>query len=419
MAAARKDIDTSSRIPGSAQVPYRVFYDENIYRAELQYLFRGSNWNYVGLATEVSQACDYKSTFIGDTPVVLTRDRDGELHCWVNRCAHRGALVCREPRGNTAAHRCVYHQWAYDVAGNLRGVPFQQGVAGVGGAPEEFDRTQFGLEKLSVTTYGDLVFASFDPEMESIESYLGPAMCTALDGIFTRRLRILGHSRQFVSANWKLYAENVRDPYHASLLHLFHATFGLYRSSQPGHIHMDDKRRHCVLESWPQDEAKEAAAMEKENLRSYQAKYTLEDPSLLAGKPEFRGLQILSVFPSLVVQQIGNTLATRQLLPKGVNQFELVVTQFGYADDDEEMQAIRLKQSNLIGPAGFISMEDGHATEIVQQAINDRSAAGSVIVMGGYDAADQDNLVNEAAIRGFWQYYRELLGPQLKEDTHG
>lgn len=222
-----------------------------------------------------------------------------------------------------------------------------------------------------------------------------------------------------MAANWKLYAENVRDPYHASLLHLFHATFGLYRSSQPGRIHMDPKRRNCVLESWPVDEAAEAAALEGENVRSYRAKYELADPSLLAGRPEFRGLQILSVFPGLVVQQIQNTLAVRQLLPKGVDRFELVVTVLGYADDDAEMTAIRLKQSNLIGPAGFISMEDGHATEIVQRAIADCTEDESVIVMGGYDASDQDDLLNEAAIRGFWQHYRELVGPAEQIQSHG
>ena len=81
--------------------------------------------------------------------------------------------------------------------------------------------------------------------------------------------------------------------------------------------------------------------------------------------------------------------------------------------DDPELTAIRLKQANLIGPAGFISMEDGHATEIVQRAIADRTAAESVVVMGGYDAADRDDLVNEAAIRGFWQHYRELLGERV------
>lgn len=289
-------------------------------------------------------------------------------------------------------------------------MPFRAGINGKGGAPEDFDPAQHALQPLFVATRGDLVFATFSTCIEPLEDYLGPAMGEALDGIFKRPIAVLGHSRQFVSANWKLYAENVRDPYHASLLHLFHATFGFYRSSQPGRIHMDAKRRNCVLESWPVDAVAEAKALEGANVTSYRAKYSLADPSLLAGRPEFRGLQILSVFPGLVVQQIQNTLAVRQLLPKGVNSFELVVTHFGYADDDADMTAIRLKQANLIGPAGFVSMEDGHATEIVQRAIADQTDAESLLVMGGYDCGDRDDLVNEAGIRGFWQYYRELLG---------
>ncbi|MCB1746342.1 MAG: Rieske 2Fe-2S domain-containing protein [Gammaproteobacteria bacterium] len=408
------DIDTSAAARRHAtQVPYRLFYDQDVYDAEQRHLFRGPTWNFVGLAAEVPEPGDFKASFVGDTPVVLTRDRDGALHCWVNRCAHRGALVCREPRGNRNAHRCVYHQWTYDPAGRLRGVPFRAGIDGKGGAPADFDLARHGLQTLAVATYGDLVFAAFDPAVEALDDYLGAPMRAALDGIFNRPLTVLGHTRQYAAANWKLYAENVRDPYHASLLHLFHATFGFYRSSQPGRIHMDPRRRHCVLESWPADAKAEAARLAAEDVTSYRAKYTLADPSLVTGRPEFRGLQILSVFPGLVVQQIQNTLAVRQLLPKGVGRFELVVTLFGYADDDPELTAIRLKQANLIGPAGFISMEDGHATEIVQRAIADRTAAESVVVMGGYDAADRDDLVNEAAIRGFWQHYRELLGERV------
>ncbi|MEM7543622.1 MAG: SRPBCC family protein [Pseudomonadota bacterium] len=394
-----------------SQVPYRYFYDQEVYDTEQSRLFRGPTWNFIGLEAEVRKPGDFKATFVGDTPVVLTKDKEGLLHCWVNRCAHRGALVCRELRGNRVAHRCVYHQWSYDPAGNLRGVPFRGGVNGKGGAPEDFDIQQHGLQKLTVATHKDLVFASFDTDLEPLGEYLGPAMCAAFDGIFTREITVLGHSRQHVSANWKLYAENVRDPYHASLLHLFHATFGFYRSSQPGRIHMDARRRNCVLESWPENAAAEAKALESEGLRTYSAKYQLADPSLVAGRPEFRGLQILSVFPGLVVQQIQNTLAVRQLLPKGVDNFELVVTHFGYSDDDEDMTAIRLKQANLIGPAGFVSMEDGHAAEIVQRAIADKTSAQSVIVMGGYDTEDCDDLVNEAGVRGFWQHYRELVAP--------
>ncbi|MGH7964011.1 MAG: aromatic ring-hydroxylating dioxygenase subunit alpha [Candidatus Binatia bacterium] len=402
-----------------ARVPYQVFLDATIYTLEQEKIFRGPAWNYVALEAELPNPGDFKATFIGDTPVVVTRDKEDVLHAFVNRCAHRGALVCRDLRGNRATHVCVYHQWSYDLKGDLIGVPFKKGIAGKGGYPSDFSPAQHSLHKLRVAAYNGLIFASFDEEVEPLPEYLGPTIRPWLDQIFNRPIRVLGHSRQFINANWKLYAENVRDPYHASLLHLFHTTFGTYRSSQGGGVRMDEKRRHSVLHAYRLSEAEELAAYKDTDLRTYRAKYTLADPSLLQGRQEFAGITILTLFPSLVVQQIQNTLAVRQIVPKAVNQFELIVTYFGYADDDAQMQQVRIKQANLIGPAGLISMEDGHAAEIVQQAITRDSDASSLIEMGGRGVDDQENLVTETGIRGFWQYYRNLMEFSARQEGNG
>jgi anthranilate 1,2-dioxygenase large subunit len=147
--------------------------------------------------------------------------------------------------------------------------------------------------------------------------------------------------------------------------------------------------------------------------RSLNTAFTLADPSVLAGRKEFDDgitLVILSVFPNLVVQQIANTLAVRQIVPYSVDSFELVWTHFGYADDDAAMQEIRLKQTNLIGPAGYVAMEDGEAVEIVQRAITRGADAHSWIAMGGGRAEDAEHLVTESAIVGFWENYRRLMG---------
>ena len=85
------------------------------------------------MEAEIPRHGDFKSTFVGDTPVVVTRTEDNRLAVWVNRCAHRGALVCRSARGNTKSHICAYHQWSYDSSGNLRGVPFRNGIKGAAG----------------------------------------------------------------------------------------------------------------------------------------------------------------------------------------------------------------------------------------------------------------------------------------------
>jgi anthranilate 1,2-dioxygenase large subunit len=90
--------------------------------------FVGRVWSFVALEAEIPQPNDFKSTFVGATPIVVTRGADGTLAAWVNRCAHRGARVCRAARGNTKCHVCVYHQWSYDTRGELRGIPFRNGV---------------------------------------------------------------------------------------------------------------------------------------------------------------------------------------------------------------------------------------------------------------------------------------------------
>jgi anthranilate 1,2-dioxygenase large subunit len=404
-------VEWPERNSGSA-VPYEVFVDEDCYRREQKSIFRGECWSFVGLAAEVPHAGDFKTTFIGETPVVVTRDRDGAINVLQNRCAHRGALVCRQRRGNSSRLQCVYHQWAYDLKGRLRGVPFRGGIEGKGGMPGSFDLDAHGLPALRVATQNDLIFATFSESAESLETYLGPMIIDGIERIFNRPIEIIGDQRQYIHGNWKLYAENTRDPYHASLLHLFHNTFGLYRSTQTGACLMDPAHRHTMLYAKASTSSAEVDEEVFRDVRSYDANFKLNDPTFLQGKPDFDDgitLVILSLFPNVVVQQIANTLAVRQIVTDGTEGFELVWTQFGYADDGKEMRDIRLRQSNLIGPAGYVSMEDGEAVEIVQKAIRQDRDTGAYIAMGGGRAEDAEHLVTESAVLGFWEHYRRLM----------
>lgn len=395
------------------QVPYQVFTDPRIFDQEQEQIFRGPHWSFVALEAEIPEPKDFKSTYLGDTPVVVTRDREGVVRAWVNRCAHRGAMVCRDRRGKADAFTCVYHQWSYDAQGNLKGVPFRRGVNGQGGMPASFDMKAHKLPPLRVAIYRGLIFATFaaEGEVESIEDYLGADVCGMLDRLFSRQVELLGDERQVMHGNWKLYSENTRDAYHGSLLHLFHATFGLYRSTQKGGCKMDQQGRHSLLTATKGTETKDQSATK--GLRTYQeGQFALEDPSLLAGTPDFDdgiSLVILAIFPNLVVQQIANSLAVRHIHPRSVKEMELVWTYFGYKDDSPAARESRLKQMNLVGPGGLISMEDGEAVELVQQAIARDGDATSYIAMGGRKGEAQDNLVNEAPIVSYWDYYKRAM----------
>ena len=104
-----------------------------------------------------------------------------------------------------------------------------------------------------------------------------------------------------------------------------------------------------------------------------------------------------------MLHQIRNSLAARQVVPKGVDRTELHWTLFGFADDDEEMTRRRLLQANLVGPAGFISMEDGAATGFVQRGVAGSPERASVIEMGGADVGSSDSRLTETAVRGLWK----------------
>lgn len=396
------------------RIPYPVFYDREVFALEQQRLYRGDVWNYLALEAEIPAAGDFKTSYVGDTPVVVARDGDGRLHAFVNRCAHRGAIVQREERGNRSDFRCIYHQWCYDLKGDLLGVPYRRGVKGAGGYPEDFDLTRHSLEKLEVTTYRGLIFGSFSTRVEPIADYLGPRIREFLDSRFRKPVRVLGNMRQMIPSNWKLYYENVKDAYHAGLLHLFHATFGIYRSTQKGGVLMNEHKHSSVLYNIGGDYDKQDARSHYAGQQKFEEGYKLSDPSIMRVYPEHGdgvANMIMTIFPSVVVQQIHNTFATRHVRPKGPDRFELYWTYLGYEDDDEELTRHRLRQANLVGPAGYISMEDGEATASVQRAIRNAERDYSVIELGGRGAIeDTDYLVTETPMRGFWKAYTELMG---------
>ncbi len=399
-----------------SRVPYKVFSSQEIYEREQERIFRGPTWSFLGLEVEIARPGDFKSTFVGDTPVVMTRNEDGSLAAWVNRCAHRGAIVCRLQRGNAMSHSCVYHQWNYGTAGNLQGVPFRRGQKDMTGMPKDFDPRHHSLRQLRVESYGGLVFATFSDTVEALADYIGPQMRPYVDRIFHKPIEYLGCTRQFSDSNWKLYLENVKDPYHASLLHLFHTTFNILRVGMKARCIADERHGlHNIVMSIKQPEPGSSSdgAYKAQNIRSYDEGFRLEDPSVLEMVQEFDELatnHIQPIFPQLVIQQIHNTLVARQLLPKGPGHFELVFHFFGYLDDTPELRAMRLKQANLVGPAGYISMEDTEATELVQRGTARDAEASSVIEMSRAAPEQQDTLITESLVRRFWVGYQQLMG---------
>ncbi len=401
--------------PGAdnTRIPYRLIHDDEIYRQEQRLIFQGPTWHYLALAVEVPDPGCYLTTFIGETPIIVSRDDKGELHGLINRCQHKGALVAVESCGRASTLRCLYHGWSYHLNGDLRMVPFEKGIEGKGGMPAGFVKAEHGLTRIRLDVYQGLVFGSLSNDVEALETYLGPDMCAHITRVFHKPVVVLGYYHQVMHSNWKLYMENARDSYHATILHAFYATFKLNRLTMGGGLVVNHDGWNTM--NYSIGASVQDGHYDPQELRAVMADVGLADPSLLNHRQEFADgitIAIQSIFPTCVHQQIYNTLAMRQVVPQGPDQAELHWTFFGYADDDAELRQLRLQQANLIGPAGYVSMEDGVIGEYVQRGTAGESAGSSALLQMGGSAIEtvKDSRANETTVRGFWQGYRTLMG---------
>lgn len=397
---------------GSSRIPARIYTDPEIYRLELERIFYGRHWSYVGLEAEVPEPGNFKRTSIGERSVIMIRNRQGEINVLENRCAHRAMRFCQEKFGKVKTLVCPYHQWNYNYDGKLLGVPFQRGVKGNGGMPEDFRLEDHGLPRLKVARRNGVIFASFDQEIEPFEDYVGQQVLAYFDRTFDgRTLVVQGYSRQRIPGNWKLMMENIKDPYHPGLLHTWFVTFGLWRADNESRLVMDEHGRHACMIS------KRSEVVDPEvtkGVTSFRRNMTLNDPSLLDIVQEdwWDGPTVCmtTIFPSVIFQQQVNSLTTRQIIPAGPDQFDFVWTHFGFKDDTEEMAARRMHQANLFGPGGLVSADDGEVIEFSQQGFEQDQAFTTMCELGGTQIGNTDHMVTETLIRGMYRYWREVMG---------
>jgi anthranilate 1,2-dioxygenase large subunit len=397
-------------------IPDWVYTSRAVYDREIERIFRGKTWNYVALEAEIPDAGDYKRSYVGPIPVVVTRADDGSIHVFENRCAHRGAEFCRHGRGNTREFVCPYHQWSYDLKGNLQGVPFKRGVNRAGGMPKDFRNADHGLRKLFVATRNGVVFASYSAEVEPLEEYLTPEILEDFDVTFPgRKLRILGYYRNELPCNWKMYHENLKDPYHATLLHSFLVVFGLLVAGNKSTMFADRVHgRHGYMGS-AKSEDKYAVVSEenRKEMRSFHDGLRLHDERFLEFVKEFDSpwsVTMETIWPNFVVQREMNTLGVRHIIPNGPDSMIMQWTMFGYEDDSPEMQRHRLRQGNLMGPAGFLGLEDNEAMKFVQEGLRRSSSGVNVLKLDSGKVGESDTLISEAAIRSMYVHYREVMG---------
>lgn len=204
-----------------------VFTDPALFEREMKHIFEG-NWVFLAHESQVPAPNDYFTTWIGRQPVVVTRDKGGELHAVINACAHRGATLCRRKHGNKGSFTCPFHGWTFANTGKLLKVKDGK----TGDYPESFN-TEGSHDLTRVArfeNYRGFLFGSVNPDVKPLEEHLGSTRVIidqivdqAADGLEVLR----GSSTYVYDGNWKLQMENGADGYHVSAVHWnYSATMG-------------------------------------------------------------------------------------------------------------------------------------------------------------------------------------------------
>jgi 3-phenylpropionate/trans-cinnamate dioxygenase alpha subunit len=194
----------------------RIYWDEELYRLELERIFARS-WLFLVHESEIAKPGDFFSTYMGEDSVVVTRTQSGELKAFVNSCMHRGNQVCNAESGNTKSFTCSYHGWTYGLDGSLQVVPLEREAY-----HNLLDKGQLGMRPVpKVESFAGFVFGCFDPEAPPLREYLGE-MAWYLE-TFTARggAELLGPPlKSVLHCNWKIPAENfASDAYHVGWTH--------------------------------------------------------------------------------------------------------------------------------------------------------------------------------------------------------
>ena len=199
-------------------VSRRIFTDAELYEREREVIFRRS-WLFVGHRTSLAGPGAYITNYMGEDPVIVWRDAVARIHVFLNTCPHRGNKLCLYDRGRSLTVACSYHGWSFNPEGKLVGVPMEERVY-----YGELEREKFSLTEARVALWGDLIFATWDPDPPSLATYLGD-MAWWLD-LFVGQENIggmeamAGSQRYSMPANWKLTADNfIGDRYHVATTH--------------------------------------------------------------------------------------------------------------------------------------------------------------------------------------------------------
>ncbi|OAB54588.1 aromatic ring-hydroxylating oxygenase subunit alpha [Pseudomonas thivervalensis] len=201
-------IDLIKKRKARHALPRELYIEPEVFRQDLEQIWH-KDWIFAGHTFEIEKPGQYLTMQIGDYPVLIVRDKSGQVRAFHNACRHRGSKVCEHAQGKVAKLVCPYHKWTFELDGSLL-------FAGNMGA--DFDRSQYNLKPVHceiVHTYIYVCVADQAPEFESFRHSVSPFIAPH----FLDNCKVAFESNLVEKGNWKLVFENNRECFHCDGTH--------------------------------------------------------------------------------------------------------------------------------------------------------------------------------------------------------
>jgi benzoate/toluate 1,2-dioxygenase alpha subunit len=389
---------------GDYRLHRSAFTDEALFELEMKHIFEG-NWIYLAHESQIPNNNDYYTTHIGRQPVVIARNRQGQLNAFINACSHRGATLCRHKRGNKATYTCPFHGWTFNNSGKLLKVKDPEGA----GYPDCFNKEgSHDLKKVArFESYRGFLFGSLNDDVKPLAEFLGEA-AKIIDMIVdqsTDGLEVLrGSSTYTFEGNWKLQAENGADGYHVSAVHWNYAATTNQRKAANAAV---DNIRAMDAGKWGQ-QGGGFYAFKHGHVLLWTKWANPEDRPNFSRRAEFaerageatadwmiQHSRNLCLYPNVyLMDQFGSQI--RLLRPISVNKTEVTIYCIAPKGESDEARARRIRQYedffNVSGMATpddleeFRACQEGYAGRALEW--NDMSRGSRHWIEGADDAAD-------------------------------
>ena len=424
----RDDIKSLVSPDGSFQ-SRRIFWDEAIYEEELNQIFARC-WLFLTHENQIPNPGDFFTTYMGEDRVLVVRQKDGSVNAFINSCPHRGNQVCYADSGNAKSFTCNYHGWAFGLDGSLVGVPFEKEF--YRGA---LDKSQFGLVPVAkIKSFHGFIFATFDPEAPELEDYLGE-MAWYLETFMVGSggAELIGPPlKTILNCNWKNPVENFAgDGYHVGWTHasslkvLEGPLSGLAGNAQLP-PNMDDigiqittKHGHGFGAIWKMGPALHADNPEFWEYIEKKRPEVVERLGKERGERFYGAHWNAALFPNCTFLYGTNTFKVWH--PKGPGALEVWTWTLVEKEMSESLkERIRFEAIKTFGTAGMLESDDGENMEacthtnrgVVTRRGKLYCGMGQMTdsVRPGLPGVVGDGFVGETSYRGFYRFWREIMG---------